>query len=286
MSGGRNSTTIQRADPWSGVQPYLRDVYERAQAAANATPTTPFSGPFAPPPTPQMQQAVTGMTNLAQGMQGQGQAVIDEGQRIASGYYLQPSAYVRPAVEAITRPLVQAATERVLPQLGMAASESGAFGDTGHRFQQSLVARDVAQTIADTSARLMNEAWDRERRLTALAPEMIATGQRLQMTPWEALFQAGLTQQGLDAYSINEALRAYQEAIEAPWRAVNPYANILSGVGSMGGGAQTTQQPGQSMLSGALGGAMGGAGLGMALGLSNPWTVGLALAGGALGLFR
>jgi len=284
--GGRSTTTVQNADPWSGVQPYLRDLYGRAQGAADGTPTTPFQGPFSPAPTPQMQQAVTGMTNLAQGMQGQGQGAIDEGQRILSGHYLQPSAYVNPAIEAITRPMVQAATERVLPQLGMAASDAGAFGDTNHRFQQSLVARDVGQTVADTSARLMNEAWDRERRMTALAPEMIGAGQRLQQAPWESLFQAGQAQQGLDGYGINEALAQYRESIEAPWRAINPYANVIGGVGSMGGGSQTTQQPGQSALSGGIGGAMGGASLGMALGLSNPWTAGLALTGGALGLFR
>lgn len=283
--GGRTQHVTQSNEPWHGVRPFLLDVYGRAQQAANQTPTQPFAGPFSPAPTPQMQEAVTGATNLARGFAGQnpGQPIMDEAARIASGYYLQPSAYVQPAVEAITRPMVQAAVERVLPQLGMEAASAGAFGDTGHRFQQALVARDVGQTVADTLARLMNEAWDRERRLTALAPEMALSGMRVGATPYDMLFGAGQMQQGINAYPIQEALAAYRESIEAPWRAVNPYASVLGGIGSLGGGSSTMTQPAQSMLSGALGGAMGGAALGMALGGG---TIPLALLGAGLGIFR
>ena len=34
MSGG-GSTTVQNQDPWSGAQPYLRDLYGRAFTNAN-----------------------------------------------------------------------------------------------------------------------------------------------------------------------------------------------------------------------------------------------------------
>jgi hypothetical protein len=292
MAGGGEQTTTQKADPWEGVQPFLRENYAMAQQASQQTPTTPYGGPFSPAPTAAMREAAQGTIDLSGQFRGQGQEAMAEGQRILSGQYLQPSAYVNPAVEAITRPMVQAATERVLPQLGMGAAQAGAFGDTGHRFQEALVARDVGQTVADTSARLMNEAFDRERRMTALAPEMISSGMRLEAMPLDMLMQAGAQQQAMDAYPISEGLAQFRESLEAPWRSVNPYAGVLSGLGTMGGGQTTTTSPGQSGLSGAIGGAMGGASLGAALPAAVGAALGfspilpLALLGGGLGLFK
>ena len=33
--GGGQSTTIQKSDPWSGVQPYLTDYFQKGQTATN-----------------------------------------------------------------------------------------------------------------------------------------------------------------------------------------------------------------------------------------------------------
>jgi hypothetical protein len=36
--GGKTVNTVQNADPWSGVQPYLGDLFGQAQGLANRTP--------------------------------------------------------------------------------------------------------------------------------------------------------------------------------------------------------------------------------------------------------
>ena len=37
--GGGNTTTVQKSDPWSGIQPYLKSGYEQLNTAAQNIPS-------------------------------------------------------------------------------------------------------------------------------------------------------------------------------------------------------------------------------------------------------
>jgi hypothetical protein len=96
MSGGSETQTSQ--EPWEGQKPYLKDLYDQAQRAFQATDPTPYQGSLVANPT---QNQLTGMNNqlgvadairnsgIAEGNVNMGSQF---GNRATSGYYMQPAA--------------------------------------------------------------------------------------------------------------------------------------------------------------------------------------------------
>jgi hypothetical protein len=295
--GGHSTNTVQQADPWSGVQPFLRDIYARAQQASYQTPQEPYQGPFMAPASPWQHVGINLGLQQASNMQGLGQSTQNLGQRTLAGDFLQ-SPYVRQAAEGTIRPLLNTVREQVMPGLGQAAASAGAFGDTGHRAQEARILRDTNQVVADTVANMLNERFGEERKLQMLAPGLLQQGVEMNLLPAQLMLSLGEQQRALAQDQINEQLMLFQEQQEAPWRALMPYADILGGLGSVGGSLNaSTIGSGQSRLGGALQGALAG-GLGgyafanafpaTAGAVGGPWgaaLLGAALLGG-LGLFR
>lgn len=298
MSGGGSrsgtTTTIEKADPWVGVQPYLKDVYARAQEAADRTSTTPWSGSFIAAPDWRQQAAIGYTTGMAFRPLDLGAEVTNLGVRTARGDFLN-SPYIAPALEATVRPLMDQARESIVPTIGQQAAAAGAFGDTTHQTMLARAARDTQRAIADTAAKMLESRFGEERKLQTLAPGIIQQGLSMELMPAGLLSEAGMTSRQFAQDAISDQLAQFRESLEAPWRAVMPYADVLTGLGSLGSartGTTTGPIPTQSALAGGIQGAMagglGGYALGQALAMSNPWTaalVGAALLGG-LGMFR
>lgn len=298
MGGGGSrtgtTTTVEKADPWVGVQPYLKDVYARAQRAADSTPTTPWSGDFVAAPDWRQQAAVGFTTGMAFRPLGLGSEVTDLGVRTARGEFLN-SPYLGPAIEAQVRPLLDQARQTIVPGIGQQAAAAGAFGDTTHQTMLNRAALDTQRAIGDIAARMMETRFGEERKLQTLAPGIIQQGLGMELMPAALLSEAGGTSRQFAQDALTNQLAQFRESLEAPWRDVMPYADVLSGLGSLGSartGTTTGPIQGQSALSGGIQGAMagglGGYALGSALALSNPWTAALAGAAllGGLGMFR
>lgn len=296
--GGGGTTTVQKADPWEGVQPYLRDVYSRAQKAANNTSTAPFTGNFVTPGNTQQQQGADALFTLGQGNQGSGSAVTDLGQRLIRGEGIGSNPHLTNAIEATIRPMVTSAREDLLPAIGSAAQRSGAFGGSRQAFLEARTMDDVNRTVADTASKMWNDDYNRERMIqTTIAPNLLAAGQGIDQNAINAMLQGGEATRTLSSYGDANELAKFEDDINRYWRAVNPYVTALGGVGAPGGTTSSTSSGGGgSALGGALSGAMGGASLGgmagMAgmlapLGLAGPGGLALgALLGAGMGLIR
>jgi hypothetical protein len=292
MSGGGGSgsqtTQTQKADPWEGAQPFLRDAYSRAGQAANNTSTAAYGGNFVNPANSTQQQAV-GMARDAAGTLSNGQGVLDVANQSLRGDMLNNNPYLQQAIDATIRPTVQNATDMMLPAVGVGAGSAGAYGGTRQAFLEGMVMRDTNQQVADTAARMWNDNYGRERQIqTQVAPQLLQVGNQLQMAPAQAMYDVGQQQYALDDLTRQNSLMQFEDEINRHWRAVNPYIAALSGLGMPGGQSVTTGQ-GQgvnrnaAMASGAVAGAAAGAPLaGATYGLSIP--IG-AVIGGAGGYF-
>jgi hypothetical protein len=288
MGGGGQSsnTTVQKADPWSGTQPHLLNVYDMAQQASGKTSTDPYKGNFVTPGNAQQQGAIDATTQLADSFRGIGNSTIKMGQDTASGKYLDANAYLLPAMQQSVLPIMQQTYDMTLPQIGSAAQEAGAYGGSRQALMESYALKDMNQQVANTVSNMFNTNYQNERTLQQNAPGIIQAGMTMNTATPELLANAGTQQYNLDNLATQNALAQFQDSINAPWRAVMPYTNILSGVG-MPGGTSTTTMPQGSAAQGAVGGAMGGGMLGYMASGGNPyWTLGGAALGGGAGTMR
>ncbi|MBA4275101.1 MAG: hypothetical protein C0436_05550 [Alphaproteobacteria bacterium] len=284
--GSNTATTTQKADPWSGTQPHLLNVYGRAQTAADRTSTAAYDGNFVTPGNAQQQRAINETTNLAESFRGIGNSTINMGQATADGAYLNANNYLLPAMQQSVLPIMQQTFDMTMPQIGSAAQEAGAFGGSRHALMERYALKDMNQQVANTISNMFNTNYQNERTLQQNAPGLIQQGMTMNTATPELLANAGTQQYNLDNLQTQNALMRFQDSINAPWRAVMPYTNILSGVG-MPGGTSTMTTPQGSAAQGAVGGAMGGGMLGYMASGGNPyWTLGGAAAGGGAGMMR
>lgn len=164
-SGGQ--TTVQKSEPWPGLQPHLKNLYQRADQAYEATPKEAYQGQLVADPNQTQQQALTmaeqvaltnqnlgqtaqqGAQRISQRMQGgdyvtlpnQGQLQMGDmnsaAQSIASqlqipGINLEGVQAISPttqgAIQSALVPLQEQLTQQILPQIQSKSIEAGAYG--------------------------------------------------------------------------------------------------------------------------------------------------------------
>ncbi len=284
--GNSSNTTVQKADPWSGTQPYLMDVYGQAQGAAGKTSTDTYGGNFVTPANDTQRSAVDATTGLANSFAGIGDQTIKLGQDQTSGAYLDANKYLLPAIQNQIAPIVRQTYDSVMPAIGSAAQEQGAFGGSRQAVLEGSALRDMYSQVANTASQMFNQNYMQERQLQQNGNAITQAGMTMNTATPELLTNAGNTQYNLDNLTTQQNLAAFQDQINAPWRAVMPYTNVLSGIGMQGGQTSTTPAQG-SATQGALGGAMGGGMLGYMGSGGNPyWALGGAALGAGAGGMR
>lgn len=245
--GGKKQTVKQTSEPWKGAQPYLYDVFARAQGQANQGA---YGGPFIGTQSPYTQQAI----NQQAAMAGDPNSLISMGQRelgdTISGKYLSIDG--NPAAQAA----INAATRTVSKQFS-----GDNYGSSANR---EWLGRGVGEAVSPI---LLQE---RQNQLAAI---QAAPG--LQMANTNLLYGAGAAQ---DARSQAEA-DAERARYEASWDPITRYSQIINGTAALGGQSGSTQQPIYSNpLSSALGLGIGGLSLYNGLGAAG------LLGGGAAAL--
>lgn len=291
--GGGTTTTVQSADPWSGAQPFLNEVFSKAANASNNTSAAPYGGRFVTGATQNQWDGAWELGQQARANQGSGNSTIDLAKRTIDGQFLNNNPYLQNAIDATVRPTVNNAREVLLPAVGSAAQKAGAYGGSRQAFLEARTMQDVNQTVADTAAKMWNENYGRERSLQQLAPQMLSTGQGINENAIKQLLTSGdIQRQGYDWENQNSQA-AFEDDLNRYWRQVNPYAAIING-GGQGSSSRSSQTgAGSSALAGGITGALGGGAMGGMLAgasggmIGGPVGIGIgALLGGLAGAIR
>lgn len=291
-SGGQDqpSETKTTTTPWAGQQPYLEDIYKKAQAAYGQTSQTPYSGRYVASPSTEQQQGQQALVNTAQGLQGSGNEVMALGQQQAQGQYLSPESnpYLQQSMQAALNPVFQRFQTETLPQLRSNAIAQGAYSGNRNAITEGLAAQGMQRQAADTTAQMALQNLSNERQLQQNSGQLIQQGANLNLAYPQQLLTAGDISQGWSQDMINEALAQYSGAQNAPWNGMQQYGGVvLSGSPGQSTVSNTAYNPLKqstgSMVAGGLSGAAGGAMMGSMFG---PWGTAIgAGVGGLAGLF-
>ena len=307
------TTSVQRSDPWSGVQPFLERQYAEANRLYNTGGPQfyPFSTvtPFAR----QTEAALTGMENratqgsplLQAGQQQMGSTIAGAGfdqfapavsgapgfQAIARGDYLQPE----------TNPYLAAtydqAADRVREQVGQSFGGHG-FGGTTH---QEILGRNLGNLATNLYGQ--NFQQERARQAAALGQQYGAglgqygaeRGRQFAATQGAPMYSqagyqdldrlagVGATRESLGEAQLADAVQRFNFQQQAPFQNLARFQAGTSGTGQYGD--RTTIDPiyrnrAGGMLSGGMAGGMMSQ---MAPGVIPPWLG--VLGGAALGGF-
>jgi len=285
--GGGNSTTTQKADPWSGQQPYLQDIFANAQQQFQAEGPNYFPGSTVTPYAPQEVQAQQQLQQYAQGGAQQQADQAQGAQSFLSGPVLYPGS--NPALGASIRgaisPIAEQLTENILPGLDRGAVISGGYGGSRHGVMQSQLVDKALEDMLATSAGMASEGYG--QGLEALTKGLALAPQTMQLGagPAGLLAQTGQMDREMSNALLQDQMARHQFEQSLPATKLAQYQQLVQG--NFGGqSVATSSGGGQSKLASGLGGAMSGAAGGAMVGAQIGSVGGPmgAVIGGGLGL--
>jgi hypothetical protein len=278
--GSGSNTTTQKADPWVGQQPYLLDLYAKAQGLPTQQffPGQTYATPSDLTYTAEQlaEQAALGpQTSIA------GSILPSLEEQLMSPAQRFSDPLLQESLRAALSPMEESAS-RLLQQTRRDSIGAGQLGGTRQGILESEVIKDLLTKQSDVASKLYGDVYGdtltAQGRALGLAPQAMSTI----MQPSSTLANIASAQTARAQQPITEAMQRFAFEQEAPGRALSQYANIAGG--TIIPGTQTTTGPGTSGP-GVVAGALGGAGLGSLLagpnaGFMNPYILGGALLGG------
>lgn len=280
------STVNQQVNLPPEISQLLGLLPEPTQGALALTPATPYQGATVAPPARQTTEALGLGESLARSLGDPGATVRNLGQATAAGDYLNPASnpYLASTIDYAQRPIREAFTSDVLPNIGAKGYTEGAYGSPQMQNLQLRAARDFERALGDVSSNIAGQNYARERELQLASPSLISQGLGLSTAPIEMLRGVGGGYESIAQNAIQNDLNAYNAALTAPWFPLQQVAGLAGSLPAPTSSTTTTSgtvpTPGvaSNFLSGALGGAALGASAAGPLSIGLPWAAG----GGAL----
>ena len=272
--GGSNTTTIQKADPWEGVQPYIKDYLALGQQVTQR-PFNFYNGDTVAGFAPEQELGMNLATQRALAGSPTLNAANTNLTNTLSGNFLTPDS----------NPFLRGNVDRALGDVQTRINSqfnNNNFGSTAH--QETL-----QRGLGEQANALYGQNYTNERNNmmqgTSLAPSL-ANADYMDASMLQGV---GSQRQALANQYLGNANNAFTGAANFPYDQLTRYGDVVRAGQGVGGTTTTTApNPNQSSpMANALGGGLAGYGLasqfGGALGITNPWIgAGLGAVGGLL----
>ena len=232
-SGGGDdttSTTVQKADPWKGVQPYLKQGY------ADATDLYEAGGPQYYPGQTYVDNnafenmgAQMGLNYAMNQMPGQVGSMLQAQNDLFRAPDVANNQYVGGMADVIQDRMSRQFTEQMNPAIRGGAVASGQFGGSRQALAEQGAMGRVSESTGDALAQLYGSAYDTgldaAGRAMQLAPQTLQAG----MMPSQGVSQYGEYLRGQDELALQDSLNRYNYEQNAPQQNLATYMNYLQG---------------------------------------------------------
>lgn len=248
MPSGGSQKTETKTEPWSGQQPYLADVYSKAQGLYNQGKPGVYYGTRVAPFRGDQLAAQQGVRDFASPTGGGGQAMSYMSDVIGGKYLDQGNPHFSAMADRIA--------QSVIPNAQSAFETSGRFGG-GYNSEA------IGKTLSDQIGNLAYQDYGAERGYQQQAATA-APGVAQQILGM--LGQSGQVQQNQTQREVQAAWDKFNDQQNLPWTQLGQYANAIGTGGSYP--TQTTTAPGPGTAEQIIAALTGGVSLAGGLG----WT--------------
>lgn len=265
----------------SAVQAFLNEGLRQAQSLfLTGQQPTFFPGQTYVSPSAASADALTQQEALArqqnpllQQAQQAYQTSLGQVGQTAGGSFLMGNPYQAQMIQAATRPLEQAFSNQILPNIASLYSKSGRLGSGAMERALSTATEAYTRGLGDISSNIAGTQFQSERALQEAAQRSQATlaqaapsiyGQ--QFLPSQALGQVGAQQEAISNQALQEQISRFGFGQQLPYQQLQGYLSSVYGtpVARFGEPAPLYQNRAAGGLGGALAGGIGGYALGQA----------------------
>jgi hypothetical protein len=303
--GGSSTQTIQKADPWIGIQPALSELYSSALNEFRSGRPQYFPGQTLAGQAPETTTALTqGTARATQGSPllryaASQNAGTTSGNFLnanpsnryfapaASGAFVGSNPFLDRMFSAATEPMVQQYSRAIAPSIASQFSSAGRFGSGLHSQALADAAQPLGQALATAGANIYGGAYEQERARQQQAAQFLGNNyslerglqqQATQFAPQLAaadyadldkLMGIGQYRQASTQDQINADIARHNFAQTTQQQKLGQLNALLSGgIAGLSGQTSNTESSGnpRNPFTGAMGGASALTGLGSALG--------------------
>ena len=268
--GGSSTQTIQKADPWEGVQPYIKDYLALGQKTTQ-NPYQFYNGDTVAGFAPEQEMGMNlGTQRALAGSPTLNNANVNMADTL-KGNYLSPDS----------NPWLKGAADRAMNDVQTRINSqfnNNNFGSTAH--QETL-----QRGLGEQANAIYGQNYANERNNQMQAANMSPTLASADYQDANYLQGIGAQRQGLANQYLGNSANAFNGAAQFPYDQLSRYGDVVRAGQGVGGTTTTTSpNPNQSNpMAGALGGGLAGYGIASQLGMANPWLgAGLGAVGGLL----
>lgn len=257
-SGGGTQTTTQKADPWSGVQPYLLSAYEKAGQLYEDQPGPQlYGGQTYVSPSALTLESRGALEDYARGQMGQDIAGAQGAYSTLLGAAdVNNNPYLYQAAMGATRPVVEQLTESILPSIRGGAINTGQYGGSRQALAEGTAIGKAAQAMGDITSGMYSNAYQQGlgtlQGALGMAPQMMALSQ----APSEVLGQLGAAQETDQAKQLQEDIQRWDYSQNLPYQQLSNYLNLLQGASPYATSTSSQSGGGGSNAMPAIGGVM------------------------------
>ncbi len=281
-SSNTTSTTVQKADPWEGIQPNIKDIVGRAESLSNQARTF-YPGPTYVERDPWedlgAQSAMTYGTTMLPSQIGD---VMATNRFMLGAPDVANNPYVGAQADVIQDRLSRQFNEQLLPGIQEGAIKAGQLGGTRQGVAEGIAARGVSEAAGQALANLYGDAYETGLKSQisgmAFAPQTMNLG----FMPSQAMSQYGGYQRGEREMALAEDMARHDFQQQEPWDRLGMYNTFVQGLPWSTSSTSTGNFPGQSYSG--LGNALGGGMLGYGLMTGTGMLGGMLPAGGLGGM--
>jgi len=253
-------TSVQKADPWAGVQPYLLKGYNNLNALYDQPGPYAYPGQTTAGPDPTRQTSQQFDINYATG------GAVNDVAKIGAGYdtllnapNVDNNPYLQKAVQGAINPILDNYNEQILPGIRSNAIQAGQYGGSRQGVAEGIAAGKVARNIGDISSQFYSNAYgqglDSLARGVALGPQALQLGQ----FPSQILKGVAGERELATQNQINDQKRLFDYYQTLPNKKLSDYLTQLNGAGfnsSTTSSTGTAPSYGGNSTLGTIGGAL------------------------------
>jgi hypothetical protein len=244
--GGGGQTTTQKADPWSGVQPYLLEGYGRASSLyAPGNGPELFPGQMYVGNDPLTSQSRQMTLDYAQGQMGNDVNAMRGGYGTLLGAAdVMNNPMLAQAAQGAIRPVAEQLTEQILPNIRGGAVQTGQYGGSRQGLAEGTAIGKATRAMGDITANMYSNAYQQGLGTVggalSMAPQML----QLSQAPAQAIGQVGALNEADAQKALQEQMYRHEYEQKQPYSQLSDYLQLLQGAAPYG--SQTSIGPGQS----------------------------------------
>lgn len=228
--GQSKSSSSSSNVPWASQQPYLENLFKRAENLYQQGPYQFYPGQTVAPESAVSQQALSAIANRGLGGSPNLGSATNLNQATTGGYFLGgpgSNPYLDPTYNRMAQLIGENYNRVVAPDITSRFSAAGRLGSGAYQNAVTASQEQLGQNLSSAATQLYGQNYDAERNrmeaAAAQAPALAAAG----YTDLGQAQQAGAAQEAYQQKLIDEAVQRYQYGQEAPAQQLAQYSNFL-----------------------------------------------------------